>query len=80
MRSTASLAALAAQLGQPPPSRTRSRRHGHRPKAQTHVERWIMVVALDARPAQLARALGISRSTLYESLAAGREIARLNAG
>lgn len=72
------LAAIVDQLGKPPPSRTNSRRHGHRPKAPDHVRR-LALVALGARPAPLARALGIARSTLYESLAAGREIAKLNA-
>ena len=76
----ADLDSLVDRLGRPLPSRTKSRRHGHRAKAPDHVRRWAAVVALGARPTDLARTLGIARSTLYESLSIGERIARQNAG
>jgi transcriptional regulator of acetoin/glycerol metabolism len=72
------LESLAERLGRPLPTRSLSRRHGHRPKAPDHVRRLVLVACHGVRPTHLARALGISRSTLYESLGAARQIAAAN--
>lgn len=75
----AGIAAAAEALGCCPGARSRARKHGFRPKARRHVERYLLVKVAGVRVADLARAEGYSRSNLYRSVQVGGELARRNA-
>jgi hypothetical protein len=66
---------LGVSLGTP----TSSRRHGFRPQARRHVERFLAVEVLGVRVADLVEQEGRARSTVYASVRVGRQLARVNA-
>jgi len=87
----AALERAAKQLGISPPTRTRSRagiplgalsrstRDGYRPAARAHVERYLLRAVFGTPVPTLCRALGMSRSAVYESIAHGERLVRENA-
>jgi hypothetical protein len=73
------LDAAAARLAFPypldRPSCSRSKRDGFRPMARRHVEDFLAREVLGSRVADLARASGRHRSTVYRAIAAGKRLA-----
>lgn len=53
---------------------TRSRRHGHQPRAASHVELYLAAEVLKIPPAQLCRTDPRHRSVVYRSIERGRRL------
>jgi len=53
---------------------TRSRRHGHQPRAASHVELYLAAEVLKIPPAELCRSDPRHRSVVYRSIERGRRL------
>lgn len=62
------------QFGCSPPTRTKSRRHGHQPHARQHVENYLAHKVLGQSVRSLARASGKAPSTVQTSIDRGKRL------
>ena len=60
-------------------SPTHSKRHGYRPDARLHVERYFLRTILGMRVVDIAKQDNLAKSTIYSSIAVGRRLVRANA-
>ncbi len=74
------LDAVADALGVNLGKQSKARKHGFRPQARRHVERFLLRTVVGVRAEDMARAEGYSRANIFRSIQIGRELARSNAG
>lgn len=60
-------------------ARTKSRRHGHQPRAREHVEDYLAHTVLGESVRSIARSRGQSLGTVHESISRGRVLVRSGA-
>lgn len=65
--------------GKPLGTVSMSRRDGYRPDAMRHVRRYLAVKVLGHAVAAIARAEGLTTSSVYDSVRIGRALCRANA-
>lgn len=72
----ATVQAVIDQFGESPPTATRSRRHGHQPRARQHVENYLAHRVLGQTVRGIARATGKAPSTVSGSIRRGEVLVK----